>query len=239
MKGTLYLVPAPLHKEDGSWLLPGELAGISHLKNWVVEHPKTAREFIKRLSLETPLQELEMFSLQHDKAPESIKEAKALLEKGVDVGLMSEAGCPGVADPGALMVEAAHRAGANIRPLVGPSSILLALMASGSNGQQFKFNGYLEKDKSKLGEALARLEKEAMKGVSEIFIETPYNNDRMLEEMCGRLSPGTEVFLGINITHPEEKLMRMSVAELKKKVAAGFKIGKIPTIFVICAKAAT
>ncbi|MBP6758402.1 MAG: SAM-dependent methyltransferase, partial [Flavobacterium sp.] len=199
--------------------------------DYIVENEKTARKFIKSIQPQKVQATLRLNSLnKHTEVTEHSKMLQPCLE-GKNVGLMSEAGCPGVADPGAVIVKLAHEKGIQVVPLVGPSSILLAIMASGMNGQSFAFNGYIPIDKAEKKAALKSLEKLSLdKNQSQIFIETPYRNNKMLEDIIQALNPSTYICVATDITLPTEFIKTMRASEWKKiKV----DLHNRPTIFII------
>ena len=231
--GTLFLVPNTLGNENRAdqlpWILSVEtIACIARLQHWIVEDAKTARAFLKAIDGTSPLactiQEMQMSewrgAARNAKYGDSIKPADLLkpLLTGYDMGLMSEAGVPGVADPGAELVLAAHRLGAQVKPLVGPSSILLGLMASGLNGQRFAFQGYLPQDTHERSSKLKQLETESRKQQqTQIWIETPYRNTAMLMACLNSLAPQTQLCLGIDLSLPSEMIVTLPIAEWRKR----------------------
>ncbi|WP_281337134.1 SAM-dependent methyltransferase [Flavobacterium eburneipallidum] len=231
--GKLYLIPTTLGEEgDPNDVLPQTIKrSIDFIDDFIVENEKTARKFIKSIQPTKVQASLRLSSLnKHTEVSEHSKMLQACLE-GKNVGLMSEAGCPGVADPGAVIVKLAHEKGIQVVPLVGPSSILLAIMASGMNGQSFAFNGYLPIDKSEKKSALKNLEKLSQdKNQSQLFIETPYRNNKMLEDIIQALNPSTYICVATDITMPTEFIKTMRASEWKKiKV----DLHNRPTIFII------
>ncbi|MDO5685999.1 MAG: SAM-dependent methyltransferase [Neisseria sp.] len=232
MTGTLYLLPTPLGETDTPWLLPHDAAKIRPIRHFVVEAEKTARRHLKLLSLDTPLQQLHLSLLNEHTAADRLPEMLQPLLAGHDVALMSEAGCPAVADPGAALVALAHQRNIPVMPLVGPSSLLLALMASGANGQSFAFKGYLPAagDERKL--ALRTLEKRIQhSGESQIFIETPYRNPALLTDMLGTLNDHTRLCIAADLTLPDQLIASHSIAAWKKRTLPDLK--KRPCIFVL------
>jgi len=204
---------------------------IDFIDHYIVENEKTARRFIKAVNAQKVQADLKISLLnKHTEVSEHNAMIKPCLE-GINVGLMSEAGCPGVADPGAVIVKIAHEKGIQVVPLVGPSSILLAMMASGMNGQSFAFNGYLPIDKSDKKSALKNFEKMSSdKNQSQIFIETPYRNNKLLEDILSALQPNTHLCIAADITLPTEYIKTLRVADWKKiKV----DLHNRPTIFII------
>jgi 16S rRNA (cytidine1402-2'-O)-methyltransferase len=231
--GTLYLVPNLLGIVPPADVLPERTLLIARsLGNFVVETPKAARQFIRSLGPERPLQSMAIETLDVDTSPAQVP---ALLEpalRGSDMGLLSDAGCPGVADPGALLVAAAHRAGVRVVPLVGPSAILLALMAAGMNGQQFAFNGYLPVAAEARDRALKALDDAVTRsGVTQVYIETPYRNDVMLAATLATCRPSTELCVACDLTLPTEEVIRKPIA--KWRGAARVELNRRPAIFLL------
>jgi 16S rRNA (cytidine1402-2'-O)-methyltransferase len=231
-KGKLYLIPTTLGEGIVSNVLPESIARtIADIDYYIVENEKTARKCIKSTNPEKIQASLTLFSLnKHTEIKEHLLMIQPCLE-GKNIGLMSEAGCPGVADPGAAIVKIAHEKGIQVVPLVGPSSILLAMMASGMNGQNFAFNGYIPIDKSEKKTALKNLEKLSQdKNQSQIFIETPYRNNKMLEDILQALNPATHLCVAADITLETEYIKTMRVADWKKAV---LDLHNRPAIFII------
>lgn len=230
--GKLYLIPTTMGDCDPMDVLPQTIKrSIDFIDHYIVENEKTARKSIKAVSPEKKQSELVLFALnKHTEPKEHLSFIKPLLE-GKNMGLMSEAGCPGVADPGAVIVKLAHEKGIQVVPLVGPSSILLAMMASGMNGQSFTFNGYLPIEKGEKKTALKNLEKLSQdKNQSQIFIETPYRNNKMLEDILQALNPATYLCIATDITLPTEYIKTMRASDWKK---AKVDLHNRPTIFII------
>jgi 16S rRNA (cytidine1402-2'-O)-methyltransferase len=252
--GTLYLVPNTLGEdarvEQLPWVLPTEtITQAAKLKYWVVEDAKTARALLKAVDSISPLactiQEMQMSEwrgvARNAKYGGAVKPADLLkpLLAGNDMGLMSEAGVPGVADPGAELVLAAHQLGARVKPLVGPSSILLGLMASGLNGQRFAFQGYLPQDTQERSAKLKQLEAESRKlQQTQIWIETPYRNTAMLMACLNSLAPQSLLCLGVDLSLPSEMITTLSVADWRKRYpneAACAPLQNRPTVFLLLA----
>jgi 16S rRNA (cytidine1402-2'-O)-methyltransferase len=230
--GKLYLIPTTLGEGDPMDVLPQTVKRtIDFIDDYIVENEKTARKFIKSIHPEKVQASLRLSSLnKHTEVSEHSQMIKACLE-GKNVGLMSEAGCPGVADPGAVIIKLAHERGIQVVPLVGPSSILLAIMASGMNGQSFAFNGYIPIEKSEKKTALKNLEKLSQdKNQSQIFIETPYRNNKMLEDILQALHPSTYLCIASDITLPTEYIKTMRASDWKKEKV---DLHNRPTIFII------
>lgn len=230
--GKLYLIPTTLGDSDPMDVLPQTIKrSIDFIDYYIVENEKTARKSIKGVNPEKKQSELNLFVLnKHTETKEHLDFINPLLE-GKNMGLMSEAGCPGVADPGAVIVKLAHEKGIQVVPLVGPSSILLAMMASGMNGQSFTFNGYLPIEKGEKKTALKNLEKLSQdKNQSQIFIETPYRNNKMLEDILQALNPATYLCIATDITLPTEYIKTMRASDWKKTKV---DLHNRPTIFII------
>ena len=231
-KGKLYLIPTTLGDCDPLSVLPFTVKrSIELLDDYIVENEKTARKFIKSICPEKVQATLRLSVLnKHTPVSEHLSMIQACME-GKNMGLMSEAGCPGIADPGADIVKLAHEKGITVVPLVGPSSITLALMASGMNGQSFAFNGYLPIEKSEKKSALKQLERLAQdKNQSQLFIETPYRNNKLVEDVLQCLQPNTFLCIACDITLPTEYIKTMRVQEWKK---VKIDLHNRPTIFII------
>ncbi|MBK5214089.1 MAG: SAM-dependent methyltransferase [Flavobacteriaceae bacterium] len=231
-KGNLYLIPCPLGDVAPMAVLPISVKNaVEKIDHYIVEHEKNARRFIKSVVPEKQqsalkIQEINKFTNETEIPPM----LDSCLE-GFDVGIISDAGCPGIADPGARAVQYAHEKGIRVVPLVGPSSILLAMMASGFNGQNFTFNGYLPIEKSERKTELKRLEKLSKDfDQSQLFIETPYRNNQMLQSLTENLHPQTRICVACDITLPSEYIKTAS-AELWKKIKVD--LHKRPTLFII------
>jgi len=232
MKGKLYLIPTTLGDTEPLEVMPLSVKKVvEQLDHFIVENEKSARRFIKRITPTKSQPSLELMLL--DKYSDDLETKNYLdaCEKGISIGLLSEAGVPAVADPGASIVKLAHQKGIQVVPLVGPSSILLAIMASGMNGQSFAFNGYLPIDKSDRKKAIKDLEKLSKeKNQSQLFIETPYRNEKMLDDLRATLSPDTRVCVACDITLPTEYIKTLTVKEWKHVKT---DLHKRPAIFII------
>ncbi|WP_299550200.1 SAM-dependent methyltransferase [Seonamhaeicola sp.] len=231
-KGNLYLIPTTLGDNNPLEVLPATVQyTIEKLNIFIVENEKTARRFIKKITPSKPQPSLTLFTLNKHTEITDIPGFLNPCLKGDDVGLLSEAGCPGVADPGAEIVKIAHEKDIKVIPLVGPSSILLALMSSGMNGQRFAFNGYLPIDKGERKNELRRLERLSFEqDQSQIFIETPYRNNKMLEDITSVLGASTNVCVACDITLSTEFIKTKTVNAWKKNMV---DLHKRPTIFII------
>jgi len=230
--GKLYLIPAPLG-EGAEHTLPQYAIDILHrLEFFVAERAKTARRFIKRTEPVKPFDALTFFELNKRTPPEAIQTFLDPVLDGRDMGLLSEAGAPGVADPGAQIVELAHRKEIEVVPLVGPSSLLLALMASGMNGQQFYFHGYLPPKKDALGRELKKLEQSSARfRQTQLFIETPYRNNALVAEALRILSPGTRFCIAADLTLPDQYIRTKTVQQWKNTKLPD--LHKRPAIFLL------
>ena len=229
--GTLYLIPVPLaDNASAKSFTPYLTDTINQINEYIVENSKTARRFLKEAGLQTPQSELIVHDYgKHNR--DNLSEFFTGLLNGKNVGLMSEAGCPGVADPGAEIVAYAHQKGIKVVPLVGPSSILLALMASGFNGQSFTFHGYLPIDKVQRSQKIKELENlSETNNQTQIFIETPFRNNPMLEEILRSCKPQTKLCIACNLTAEDEMVQTKSIAEWNKHVP---DLHKKPAIFLL------
>lgn len=233
-KGKLYLIPTPLGDNDPAEVLPGSvMEKACSLRVFVVEETRTARRFLSRYGLKGRIGELEFHELNEHSSAADIEALGALFDSGEDVGLLSEAGLPAVADPGAELVALCHRRGIEVVPLVGPSSLMLALMASGLNGQSFAFCGYVPAKTEERRSALKELEKQsAAARRSQIIIETPYRNDSLLADMLQTLAPRTRLCIAADITLPSQYIRTDSIAGWRGHVPV---IGKRPCVFIILA----
>ena len=235
MPGTLYLIPSSLGPAETGDILPaGVQARVRTLRYFIAEHPRTARAFLKQVDLGCPIAEARIATLDEHTPAEALA---ALLQPlaAEDGGLISDAGVPAVADPGAALIRLAHAQGLRVAPLVGPSSILLALMASGLEGQRFAFHGYLPVEKSQLARRLRELEAESRKlQQTQIFIETPYRNDRLMAALVRACDPATLICLATDLTLATESVRTAAVEEWRRQPAT---IGKRPTVFLLLASA--
>ena len=232
LQGALYLLPVGISDAPSGDVFPainGEIiAGIRH---FIVENVRTARRFIKRMVPSISIDELTFYELNRHTDPLEISSFLAPLREGLPMGVMSEAGCPGVADPGAMPVRIAQQEGFRVVPLVGPSSILLSLMASGLNGQSFSFHGYLPVEPAEREKKIRELEAQSRRAdITQIFIETPYRNEKMMESLLKTLRDDTLLCMATFVTDPEnEKIVTMTVGKWKNKKIS---IDKFPSIFL-------
>jgi 16S rRNA (cytidine1402-2'-O)-methyltransferase len=235
MNGTLYLIPVYLSEEtDPVNILPPQTISIIHsLQNFIVENEKSARAFLKAAKITIPQNQLNIL-VYNKKDQEPLASYFNDLTAGNSVGILTEAGCPGVADPGAELIAEAHRKGIKVVPLIGPSSILLAIMASGFNGQQFTFNGYLPIDKLARSKKIQDLERLAERiNQTQLFMETPFRNNQLFDEVIKSCKPDTYLAIATDITDPNEMIKTAKVEFWKKNKP---ELHKRPTIFSIYRK---
>ncbi len=235
--GTLYLIPVTLGDDNIAALLPTSLPSevikiAQTLEHFVVESEKTARQFLSAIKTAKPVRELTLNLLNEHTQEKDVAGLLSPLLVGKDVGLMSDAGCPGVADPGATLVALAHQKSIRVVPFVGPSSILLSLMASGLNGQQFAFLGYLPVDKQARNIKLKEIEKRSQAhNETQIFIETPYRNMQMLEAILSSCNANTRLCIACHVNLPDEMIATKRVSEWKQ--SALLDLHKKPTVFLL------
>lgn len=232
MKGKLYLLPTPLG-ENAAGVIPAYAINIMHqLEFFIAEKAKTARRFIKSTGIQRPISDLTVYELNKRTAPSEWRQYLQAAENGKNIGLMSEAGCPGIADPGAVIIEMAHQKGIEVVPLVGPSSILLALIASGLNGQSFCFHGYLSPKPEQLAKDFRRVEQAAKRNKqTQIFIETPYRNNKFVEKAIKTLAPRTRFCIAADLTLETQYIMTKTVTEWKKTKLPD--LHKRPAVFLL------
>ena len=230
--GTLYLIPISIGEVPADYYQPRHNVDIiSGLSTYVVENAKTARRYIKSVCPDRDISELTILEIDKHDAYAFPPQALQLLREGQDMGLMSEAGCPAVADPGSNLVAEAHRIGARVVPLVGPSSILLSLMASGFNGQSFSFHGYIPFDAQRRKELFGEFVKRSNRGETQIFIEAPYRNDKLIDELLRILPSEFRLCVACDLTTEREEIISRSVASWKVTDRPSFH--KRPCIFLI------
>ncbi len=234
--GTLYLVPASLGESRYDTVFPAEVLLIARsLRYFIVENAKSARAELKHIVVEQPIQDIDIRVLPREPLQADFHALLAPLVEGRSAGLMSEAGVPAVADPGALLVRAAHATGIRVAPLVGPSSLLLALMASGLNGQCFAFHGYLPVREPERGRRIAELERESHReSRTQIFIETPYRNAALFSALLQNCQPGTLLCLASGLTTAMESIETMPIDAWRRSLAPA--IEKKPTVFLLLAR---
>jgi len=233
--GTLYFIPVTLGDDNITHVLPDDVIHITRsLNRFIVENEKTARHFLASIQHPKPIRELTFHTLNTNTPDNTIPTLLEALMAGEDIGLMSEAGCPGIADPGAKLAWLAQQKGIRVAPLVGPSSILLGLMASGLNGQRFAFLGYLPSDKNTRIQQLREIEKRAKTmNETQIFIETPYRNQHMLEDILATCDSNTKFCVASQISLPDELIVTKTIHQWKQKPLPD--IHKKPTVFLLLA----
>lgn len=231
-KGILYLIPNTLGGGEALDLMSHTVQKlVGELRYFVVENPKEARKFIKNICPELPQSELNLFPLHKHVDRNEVNTYLDTCDQGINMGLVSDAGVPGVADPGAEVVLLAHRKGIEVKPLVGPSSILLGMMASGMNGQSFAFNGYLPIEKSERKKAIQKFERRSREeGQSQSFIETPYRNNKLIEDFMSFLSPETELCIACDLSLETQWIKTKKIKQWKKEKP---DIHKRPALFII------
>lgn len=233
MSGTVYLVPNLLGAVPPEDVLPARTIAIARgLAHWNVETAKPARAFLKSLAPERPIAELAIAEIGEHPDAKRLRALLAPAHAGADLGVLSDAGCPGIADPGAALVAAAHGQGLRVVPLVGPSSLLLALMASGMNGQRFEFHGYLPaKSEARVAAVRALEAASRSRGATQLFIETPYRNVAMLETLVATLAPPTRLCVAVDLTLPTESVVTRPAREWRGHDCTAY--AKRPSIFLI------
>ena len=231
--GRLYLIPVPLGQTPVSDVLPQTVKDCARrLTHFVAENAKSARAFLKSLPSDTPLQQIEITELNEHTSASALADLLTPLLAGIDVGLISEAGCPAVADPGATLVALAHEQGIKVFPLVGPSSILLALMGSGLSGQNFAFHGYLPAKDEPRKQRIRELEKDSRREKrTQIFIETPYRNRQMLETLINACAPDTKICVATDLTLAGECIVTRTPGQWRRHESPD--IDRRPTVFLL------
>lgn len=236
MSGTLYLLPTVISEETLASVIPTEVrAKACQIDHFLVEAAKTARHYLKDLGHPKPIASLSIVEIGHEPDPAKIDEWLAPLREGHDMAIVSESGCPGVADPGAQIVARVQAEGGRVVPLVGPSSLLLTLMGSGLDGQHFRFTGYLPIADADRREALLSLERESARGETILFIETPYRNRTMLESLLEVLRPDTRLCVAQDVTGKNESIRTKTIAAWKAASEDERELLKIPTVFAFLA----
>jgi 16S rRNA (cytidine1402-2'-O)-methyltransferase len=234
VKGKLYLIPSPIAADTASRVIPSSVAeDLKHIRFFLAEDIRTARRFLGSLRIYRSVEELDFQLLNKDTTEEEVATYFGPLLEGHDMGVISEAGCPGVADPGALAVSYAHRHDIRVVPLVGPSSLIMALMASGLNGQQFAFHGYLPIDQQEAGRKIRELERESRaRNQTQIFIETPHRNNSVFSMLMRNLSPATSLTIALDITGGEEFIRTQAVSAWNSETPSW---PKFPAVFLFLA----
>ena len=231
-KGKLFMIPTVLAENTAHWVISPQVQEvIANTKIFLVENPRSARRYISSLKLGIPIEELQLEVLDKDTPPEQVSRLMMPLLNGSDIGVISEAGCPGIADPGALAVAYAHQKGIQVVPLSGPSSMFLALMGSGFSGQSFAFHGYLPIDKKERATTLKKLEQESLREKrAQLFMETPFRNNQLLADALATLSSQTKLCIAKNLTAADELIQTKTIADWKNHP---LDLHKVPTVFIL------
>lgn len=232
MSGTLFLLPNTLGSEHTDHIIPVSVAETAvQLRHFAVEEIKSARRLLRKIDRQFPIDDSQFTVMNKRTTAPELSGLIKVLKSGHDVGILSEAGCPGIADPGSVLVALAHENGIKVCPLTGPSSILLTLIGSGFNGQQFAFHGYLPKDQKerirKLKDLEARVRRTAE---TQLFMDTPFRNMHVLEDLLNELSDETFLCIASNLTLPDERLQTMSVADWRENA---YDLAKSPVMFAL------
>lgn len=231
-KPTLYLLPVPLSDVAPELVMPAVNIEVARkVKHFIVENIRSARRFLKRCDRDIDIDTLTLVELNEHTDSRNVAAMLAPMRQGCDMAVVSEAGCPAVADPGALAVAEAHRCGYKVKPLVGPSSILLSLMASGFNGQTWAFAGYLPRENDQRTRALKNMQRRIeSERQTQIFIETPYRNNKLIAELCHRMPGGMLLCVASDVTGPNESIITRPISAWAK---AKYDYDKVPTIFLL------
>ena len=230
----LYAIPAPLGGQAADALPLAAIETVRLLRDFVAENPKTARGFLAGLKMPCPIADISIGRLDEHTPLDAVPELLAPLRAGRALGLLSEAGCPAIADPGAALIDAAHREGFRVVPLIGPSSITLALMASGLEGQRFAFCGYLPREAKDRARRIREVElRSRREDETQIFIETPYRNDALCEALLQTCAPSTKLCIASDLTLPSEHVETREVSQWRSSIP---KLGKKPTVFLLLAR---
>lgn len=231
-QGKLYLLPTTLGSESTKHVIPADVADMARqFRFFAVEDIKSARRYLRKLDREFPIDESTFFVLKNNTLPEELNKMLHPIREGHNVAIISEAGCPGIADPGANLVALAHQQGLRVAPLVGPSSILLALIGSGFNGQEFAFHGYLPRERKERIRRLREYEASARKTrMTHIFMDTPFRSMHIVEDMLNELSDDTYICIASNVTNYDESVRTMRVKDWRENA---YDLSKIPAMFLI------
>lgn len=236
MTGILYLLPTVIADDTLDVAIPpGVAERARHIRRFYVEAAKTARAYLKALEHPVAIADLSIEEIGHDPDPEKLDAWLQPVMGGEDAAVVSESGCPGIADPGAQLVARAHELGIRVVPLTGPSSLLMTLMASGLDGQRFRFSGYLPIHEAERAEAIRSLEAASRRSETQLFIETPYRNQAMLETLLATLAPDTRLTVAADITGAGESIRTRRVADWKAALGKEPPLAKVPTVFALLA----
>lgn len=228
--GRLLLLPCPISDDGLDTIPPHTISALHNTLHYVVERARTARRYISSTSPPYAIDTLDIYEIDKHADMADTSTMLSWLRLGHDVGILSESGCPGIADPGARFVAAAHRHGAEVVPFVGPSSIVLAVMSSGMSGQHFAFVGYLPIKADELKDRLRDIEKAALRGQTQVWIETPYRNDKHYQLLLKRLAPDLKLCIATDICGTTQKVISKTIADWRK---TSLVIGKVNTVFVL------
>jgi 16S rRNA (cytidine1402-2'-O)-methyltransferase len=219
VNGRIYLIPVTLGGDDYLYVIPEKVLGITrNLRFFIVENVRSARRYLRLIDKEFPINDSVFYELNEHTGDADISHFLEPVMNGSDIGIMSEAGLPGIADPGARIIAIAHKRKITITPLSGPTSIILSLISSGLNGQNFSFNGYLPVKPAERASRIMELEKNARKGYAQIFMETPYRNQTMLESILDTCQNDTRLCIASDVTLPSESIRTMKISEWKKNI---------------------
>jgi 16S rRNA (cytidine1402-2'-O)-methyltransferase len=234
-RGKLFLIPTVIAENTQEGVIPTSVKNeLINIRHFLAEDVRTARRYLSSLKIYDSIEPLQFSVLNKDTREADLSEMFAPIVKGENLGVLSESGCPGIADPGALAAKYAHQNGIQVVPLTGPSSILLALMASGLNGQRFAFHGYLPIDSKELLNAIKEFEKESRsKNQTQIFIETPHRNNQLFANLIKALSPETLLCIAVDITGLQESIQTFPVREWKQRLK---ELPKVPVVFLFLAQ---
>ena len=234
--GTLFLLPTPLSNSDPAQILSAGALQVARAATYVLaENARSARAFLKAAGHPGPIQQVQIVQIGHDPQPAQARQWLQPLRDGGEAALVSECGCPAVADPGATVVACAHDMGLRVRPLVGPSSILLALMASGFNGQRFCFHGYLPQQVGALADDLRRLDRDAARGETQIFIETPYRTHRLFLAILEHCNSATRFCVALDLGSALETVLTRSIAQWRGIAQSALPdLHRRPAVFLLC-----
>jgi len=233
--GTLYLLPTPISEGAAELTLPSSVIAVARRLNYfLAENAKSARSFLKQVEHPRPLRELTIIEIGHAPDPSMLEEWLQPIATGTDAAVVSEAGCPAIADPGATLVAAAHRLAIRVAPLIGPSSLLLALMGSGLNGQSFRFLGYLPVASAERSARIAAIERDSRSGETQLFIETPYRSASMFDALLQTCAPKTRLAVAIDLTGPAEFVRMRSIADWRSKEKRP-QLERRPAVFCLLA----
>lgn len=232
MRGKLYLIPTTIADDTQAIVIPAHVRNVlPSIQHFLAEEIRTARRYLSSLKVYDSIEPLQFHVLDKKTKPAELKEFFKPIEEGKNMGILSESGCPGVADPGALAVQYAHQQGITVVPLVGPSSLLLALMGSGLNGQRFAFHGYLPIDAKDRQQAIRELEKESkQKNQTQLFIETPYRNQTVFNDLVKTLAPSTQLCVAYDVTGSAEMIKTKAVSEWRNEKVV---LDKLPCVFLL------